>query len=90
MTKQTAFRIPEETLARLDEMVQILGTNRTAFLCLKIEQEYEAMQGNPKMKRMLEAMKECAVIMRNARIIVDDPCQIALDTVGALDESESR
>ena len=50
MTKQTAFRIPEETLARLDEMVQILGTYRTAVLCLKIEQEYEAMQGNPKMK----------------------------------------
>jgi predicted DNA-binding protein len=90
MTKQTAFRIPEETLAHLDEMVQILGTNRTAFLCLKIEQEYEAMQGNPKMKRMLEALKECAAIMRNAGIIVDDPCQIALDTVGALALDESR
>lgn len=90
MSKQTAFRIPDKTLAHLDEMVQILGTNRTAFLCLKIEQEYEAMQGNPKMKKMLAALKECADIMRNAGIIVDDPCQIAIDTVGAIGESESR
>lgn len=90
MSKQTAFRIPEETLAHLDEMVQILGTNRTAFICLKIEQEYEAMQGNPKMKKMLEALKQCADIMRNAGVLVDDPCQLAFDAVGAIDESESR
>ena len=91
MTKQTAFRIPEETLAKLDEMVQILGTNRTAFINLKIEQEYEAMQGNPKIKKALKAIKECTEIMRNAGLIdTADPCQIAIDTAGALDESESR
>lgn len=91
MIKQTAFRIPEETLAKLDEMVQIVGTNRTAFITMKIEQEYEAMQGNPKIKKALKALKECSEIMRNAGLIDSaDPCQIAIDTAGALDESESR
>ena len=91
MTKQTAFRIPEETLAKLDEMVQIVGTNRTAFITMKIEQEYEAMQGNPKIKKALKALKECAEIMRDAGLVdLADPCQIAMDTAGAIDESESR
>lgn len=91
MLKQTAFRIPEETLAKLDEMVQIVGTSRTAFITMKIEQEYEVMQGNPKIKKALNALKECSEIMRNAGLIdIVDPCQVAIDTADALDESKSR
>ena len=49
------------------------------------------MQGNPKIKKALKALKECTEIMRNAGLIDSaDPCQIAIDTAGALDESESR
>ena len=93
MTKTYNFRLPPETIAQLDELTRAYGTNRTAFIILKIAQEYEALQGNPKTKKMLQAMRDCAQILREATggaTELDDPVQLALDTVGALDESESR
>ena len=90
MTKQTAFRFSNETLSKLDEMCRLLGTNRTAFLVLKIEQEYDAMCGNPKFKRVMKALAEMSDILNDTRILADeltsDPVQLAIEcyeTAGA-------
>lgn len=90
VTKQTAFRIPETTLEHLDDMAKIFGSSRTAFVCMLIEQSYEQMKGNPKMQKVLEAINECTEIMRNAGLDINTPVKVALDSLGALDESESR
>ncbi len=92
MTKVSTYRLTPETLEMLDELCRAYGTNRTAFLTLKVKQEYDALQDNPKTKKMLQAMRQCAEIMREATggSISADPVQLALDTVDALDESESR
>lgn len=93
MTKVSTYRLTPDTLEMLDELCRAYGTNRTAFLTLKIQQEYDALQDNPKTKKMLQAMKECAEILREATggvINSADPVQLAIDTVGAIGESESR
>lgn len=92
MTKLSAFRIPEETVAKLDELARAYGTTKTAFLILKIEQEYDALQGNPRMKKMLSAMQECAQILKEAteeaKGLADglEPVQLAIDALNATDE----
>ena len=83
MTKQTAFRFSDDTISKLDEMCRLLGTNRTAFLVLKIEQEYDAMLGNPKFKRVMKAITEMAEALSDTRVLADeltvDPVQLAID-----------
>lgn len=83
MTKQTAFRFSEDTISKLDEMCKLLGTNRTAFLVLKIEQEYDAMCGNPKFKRVMKALTEMTEALNGTRVLADeltvDPVQLAID-----------
>ena len=92
MTKLSAFRIPEETIAKLDELARVYGTTKTAFLILKIEQEYDVLQGNPRMKKMLSAMQECAQILKEAagevKGLADDgePVQLTIDALNAIDE----
>lgn len=90
MTKQTAFRIPDETLSHLDEMARVFGTNRTAFLCAMIENEYQTMQGNPQLRKMLDALRECADIMRAAGVAVADPYQVTLDAIEASNHDANK
>lgn len=92
MTKLSTFRIPDDVLAKLDELARAYGTNRTAFLILKIEQEYDALQGNPRMKKMLSAMQECAQILKmasgEAKELGDEsePVQMAIDALSETEE----
>ena len=73
MTKTYNFRLPPETISQLDELTRAYGTNRTAFIILKIAQEYEALQGNPKTKKMLHSggqfMRLDMTAVRNLEIV---------------------
>lgn len=79
--KQTAFRFKPGTLEKLDELCRIYGYNRTQFLELKIKQEHDVIQGNPKMKKMLEALRDCTDILNKATDsgIATEKLQMAID-----------
>lgn len=57
---QVAFRCPDYILAQLDELCQFSGTTRGQFFIECISSEYDKLQGNPKLKEMLETMKQLA------------------------------
>lgn len=71
MSKSVSFRFPEEVYKHLDEMANICGQDRTNFLVNLIEQEYDKYQGSPKMKKALEALRQCQEIIRSAGMIDD-------------------
>lgn len=84
MTKNYNFRLPPAIDAQLDELARAFGITRTAFIILKISQEYDALQGNPKTKKMLQAMRDCAQILRDASGVVpdsDNPVQFSIDAL---------
>ena len=80
-TKQSAFRFDDETIQMLDDLCRIYGFNRTQFLVLKIKQEHDVLQGNPKMRKMLEALRDCTNIISKATdtSIAVDTLQMAID-----------
>lgn len=69
MSKPVAFRIPEDTLAKLDEMAKLLGTSRNACVVSMVEQQYQAMQMNPQLQKAFKALKQCAEIMKDAGLV---------------------
>lgn len=71
MSKSVTFRLPDEVFTHLDEMANICGRDRTNFLISLIEQEYDRYQGSPKMKKALEALRQCQEIIRSAGMIED-------------------
>lgn len=80
MLKQTAFRIPEDTLQKLDEMATIMGTDRTTYINMLINQEYDKYEGSPKMKKALEALRQCQEIIRKAGLIDEvQDCKLVIE-----------
>jgi hypothetical protein len=71
-TKITGVRFTDETLRQLDELCRVYGLNRREWLQLKIAQEYDAMQGNPKLKAAIEALNECEKILKATRPLQEE------------------
>ena len=49
---------------QLDEICRMMGIKRSEFLITAITSEYDKLQGNPKMKEMLDQMKKIADTMK--------------------------
>ena len=52
------FRCDVAVSEQLDEICRMMGIKRSEFLITAITSEYDRLQGNPKMKEMLEQMKQ--------------------------------
>jgi hypothetical protein len=63
-TIAVTFRCDVAVADQLDELCRMMGIKRSEFLISAITSEYDKMQGNPKMKEMLEQFKQIADTMK--------------------------
>lgn len=63
-TIAVTFRCDVAVADQLDELCRMMGIKRSEFLITAITSEYDKLQGNPKMKEMLEQMKHIAETMK--------------------------
>lgn len=63
-TIAVTFRCDVAVADQLDEICRMIGIKRSEFLITAITSEYDKLQGNPKMKEMLDQMKKIADTMK--------------------------
>lgn len=63
-TIAVTFRCDVAVVDQLDEICRMMGIKRSEFLITAITSEYDKLQGNPKMKEMLDQMKKIADTMK--------------------------
>lgn len=63
-TIAVTFRCDVAVAEQLDELCRLMGIKRSEFLISAITSEYDKMQGNPKMKEMLEQFKHISDTMK--------------------------
>lgn len=63
-TIAVTFRCDVAVADQLDEICRMMGIKRSEFLITAITSEYDNLQGNPKMKEMLDQMKKIADTMK--------------------------
>lgn len=67
MKKKTiavTFRCDCAVAAQLDVLCRMMGIKRSEFLISAITSEYDKMQGNPKLKDMLEQFRQITETMK--------------------------
>lgn len=67
------FRCDVTIAEKLDEMCRTMGIKRSEFLINAITTEYDKMQGNPQLKKMLEQMREIAETMKQIQGASEKP-----------------
>ena len=70
-TVQITFRAPASVVAQLDEICRMSGMKRSEFIVSAITSEYDKINGNPQMKKMLEQMRQIADAMKQMTGQVD-------------------
>ena len=63
-TIAVTFRCDSAVAAQLDELCRMMGIKRSEFLISAITSEYDKMQGNPKLKDMLEQFRHITETMK--------------------------
>lgn len=63
-TIAVTFRCDVAVADQLDEICRMMGIKRSEFLITAITSEYDKLQGNPKMKEMLDQLKKIADTMK--------------------------
>ena len=63
-TIAVTFRCDVAVADQLDEICRMMGIKRSEFLITAITSEYDKLQGNPKMKEMVDQMKKIADTMK--------------------------
>ena len=63
-TVGVTFRAPTEVVRQLDELCAMSGIKRSELFINAICAEYEKVNGNPQLKKMLEQMKQIAETMK--------------------------
>lgn len=56
-TMQITFRAPKDVINQLDELCRILGVKRGEFIIVCITSEYDKINGDPKLKEILEQFR---------------------------------
>lgn len=57
-TTQLTFRLPVDVLEQLDELCKLTDAKRSEIIINLIISEYDRIQGNPKMKEIMQQMVE--------------------------------
>lgn len=55
--KQLGIRVPQEVQSHLAEMSRLAGVSTSVFVENLIENEWDKLQGSPKMAAMLDALR---------------------------------
>lgn len=63
-TMQVTFRAPTAVIEQLDELCSMTGVKRSEFFVNAITAEYDKINGNPQLKKMLEQFREIADTMK--------------------------
>lgn len=63
-TIAVTFRCDVAVAAQLDDLCRMMGIKRSEFLVSAITSEYDKMQGNPKLKDMLEQFRQITETMK--------------------------
>ena len=63
-TVGVTFRAPTEVVRQLDELCAMSVIKRSEFFINAICAEYDKVNGNPQLKKMLEQMKQIAETMK--------------------------
>lgn len=56
-TIPVTFRCPVEVVEQLDELCRVAGCKRSEFFITSITSEYDKLNGNPKLKAIMEQFK---------------------------------
>lgn len=57
------FRAPVSVIEQLDELCRFTGIKRSEFLIAAITSEYDRIQGNPQVKKVLEELRRVSEIL---------------------------
>lgn len=63
-TVQITFRAPVSVIRQLDDLCAMSGMKRSEFFINAISIEYDKVNGNPQLKKMLEKMREITETMK--------------------------
>lgn len=63
-TVQITFRAPAPVVEQLDELCRMTGMKRSDFFINAVTSEYDRVQGNPQLKKMMEQMRQIAETMK--------------------------
>ena len=58
------FRAPIAVIEQLDELCKLSGIKRSQFLISAITTEYDKVNGNPEVKKLLEQMRQLNEAMK--------------------------
>lgn len=89
-TIAVTFRCDVAVADQLDEICRMMGIKRSEFLITAITSEYDKLQGNPKMKEMLEQMKRIAETMKQLAGQTNNTNVIINASTGETNDSESE
>ena len=78
MKKQLGVRIDENAIAHLDELARLMNTSRADMLLTLIEAEYDRVQGNPRAKAVLDALRSFADTIQGLAVANGEPVQQTL------------
>lgn len=62
LSKVMSFRFDEKTAEELQEVAAIYRMSPSAFIALKIHQEYEYSKGNPKVSEALDLLEQMTAL----------------------------
>lgn len=63
-TVAITFRAPVSVIEQLDELCRLSGVKRGDFLINAITLEYDKVNGNPELKKLLEQMRGITIAMK--------------------------
>lgn len=63
-TLQITFRAPVDVVEQLDELCRLTGVKRGEFFINAVIAEYDKINGNPQLKKMLEQFRGIADTMK--------------------------
>lgn len=63
-TMQITFRAPTDIVNQLDELCRMSGVKRSEFIIACITSEYDKMNGNPKLKEIMEQFRAISEQMK--------------------------
>lgn len=89
-TIAVTFRCDVAVADQLDEICRMMGIKRSEFLISAITSEYDKLQGNPKMKEMLEQMKKIADTMKQLTGQTNNTNVIINTSAGETNDSENE
>lgn len=71
-TVQITFRAPAESIERLDLLCNMYGIKRSDFFVSAISAEYDKVNGNPQIKKLLSQLKEVSETVKAFNVPTSD------------------